>query len=125
MNRYERQLLSRLYIIKFLIILSSILNLVLPVYSKGLGYTSPLQYCIIITHIIGYKYTDFHLEGQKLCILPIFLIRLTQLILHGFLKWNRINPLFFIILILFDILIIILKFVDKLRMEVEYEEIDE
>ena len=125
LNKYERIVMLRLYFIKYLIILSSILNLVLPIYSKGLGYTSPLQYIVIITHIIGYQYANGYLEGQKLLIIPVFTVRIIQILLHGLLGWNPINLLFDIIVVLLDVLIIFLKFIDKLRIYYEVEKVEE
>ena len=125
LNKYERIVMIRLYFIKYLIVLSSILNLVLPIYSKGLGYTSPLQYIVIITHIIGYQYANGYLEGQKLLIIPVFTVRITQILIHGLLSWNPINLLFYVVVVLLDILIIFLKFIDKLRIYYEVEKIEE
>ena len=125
LNKYERIVMIRLYFIKYLIVLSSILNLVLPIYSKGLWYTSPLQYIVIITHIIGYQYANGYLEGQKLLIIPVFTVRITQILIHGLLGWNPINLLFYIVVVLLDVLIIFLKFIDKLRIYYEVEKIEE
>lgn len=125
LNKYERIVMIRLYFIKYLIVLSSILNLVLPIYSKGLGYTSPLQYIVIITHIIGYQYANGYLEGQKLLIIPVFTVRITQILIHGLLGWNPINLLFYVVVVLLDVLIIFLKFIDKLRIYYEVEKIEE
>ena len=125
LNKYERIVMIRLYFIKYLIVLSSILNLVLPIYSKGLGYTSPLQYIVIITHIIGYQYANGYLEGQKLLIIPVFTVRIIQILLHGLLGWNPINLLFYVIVVLLDVLIIFLKFIDKLRIYYEVEKVEE
>ena len=125
LNKYERIVMIRLYFIKYLIVLSSILNLVLPIYSKGLGYTSPLQYIVIITHIVGYQYANGYLEGQKLLIIPVFAIRITQILIHGLLGWNPINLLFYVVVVLLDVLIIFLKFIDKLRIYYEVEKIEE
>ena len=125
LNKYERIVMIRLYFIKYLIVLSSILNLVLPIYSKGLGYTSPLQYIVIITHIIGYQYANGYLEGQKLLIIPVFTVRITQILIHGLLSWNPINLLFYVVVVLLDVLIIFLKFIDKLRIYYEVEKIEE
>ena len=125
LNKYERIVMIRLYFIKYLLVLSSILNLVLPIYSKGLGYTSPLQYIVIITHIIGYQYANGYLEGQKLLIIPVFTVRITQILIHGLLSWNPINLLFYVVVVLLDVLIIFLKFIDKLRIYYEVEKIEE
>ena len=125
LNKYERIVMIRLYFIKYLIVLSSILNLVLPIYSKGLGYTSPLQYIVIITHIVGYQYANGYLEGQKLLIIPVFAVRITQILIHGLLGWNPINLLFYVVVVLLDVLIIFLKFIDKLRIYYEVEKIEE
>lgn len=125
LNKYERIVMIRLYFIKYLIVLSSILNLVLPIYSKGLGYTSPLQYIVIITHIVGYQYANGYLEGQKLLIIPVFTVRITQILIHGLLGWNPINLLFYVVVVLLDVLIIFLKFIDKLRIYYEVEKIEE
>ena len=125
LNKYERIVMLRLYFIKYLIILSSILNLLLPIYSKGVGYTSPLQYIIIITHIVGYQYANGYLEGQKLLIIPVFTVRIIQILLHGLLGWNPINLLFYVIVVLLDVLIIFLKFIDKLRIYYEVEKVEE
>lgn len=125
LNKYERIVMIRLYFIKYLIVLSSILNLVLPIYSKGLGYTSPLQYIVIITHIVGYQYANGYLEGQKLLIIPVFTVRITQILIHGLLGWNLINLLFYVVVVLLDVLIIFLKFIDKLRIYYEVEKIEE
>lgn len=123
-NKYERSVLVGLYIIKYLTLLSVILNLALPIYEKSKGYQIPTQYLLVIFHIIGYMYASGRLEGQSLIIGRIGLLRVFQALFHTVIGFNKINWITFGGVVLLDIVIILFKFIDKKNNYYEYIEED-
>ncbi len=113
LNKYEREVMFNTYLIKACVVVALILNLILPVYSKTIGFKSILQWFVLGTYIYGLLNALGYCRGQKIPSLPLGAFRILQIVSHMVLNSNPIAWQFFGILLALDVLFIYLLFMDK------------
>lgn len=113
LNKYEREVMFNTYLIKACVVVALILNLILPVYSKTIGFKSILQWFVLGTYIYGLLNALGYCRGQKIPLLPLGAFRILQIVSRIVLKSNPIAWQFFGILLALDVLFIYLLFMDK------------
>lgn len=112
-TRSEREILFNVYVMKVVYALSFGLNLFLPIFHGHLGFSSLFQYAILFSHTKGLLHGIGTLEGQKVPILQIALIRLAEVLWYNIISSKDILWPIFIITLIFDLLFIVLLIIDK------------
>ena len=121
LNKYEKEMMLNLYVLRGIYILLILVNLVLPIFSKTLGFKDIFQWIIIGVHTKGQLNAWGYFE-QGVPILSVGFLRIGQVIVHSFIGSNTINWSFYIIVLLVDFTYLFLMFIDKSSYEYRKDE---
>lgn len=124
LTKYEKEMLLNLNIIKGVAVLIVMVNFLLPVFQKGIGFNSVFQWIIVAVHIktLGNAVGIFE---QKVPILSIGFLRIFEIGIHSIFKFNPINWSFFLIILVIDFVYLFLLFIDKQSYEYIVEDYSE
>lgn len=124
MNKYEKAIMTNLYIIKAIFIIALILNLILSV-TKGKTFTlSFLHIPVLVAYFIGYLSAMGYISNKSI-ILPIGLIRFCEIGLRAIFKASNTNWVAIVILVLIDIIYIGFIMFDSMNYTYERVDIDD
>lgn len=121
LNKYEKEMMLNLYVLRGIYILLILVNLVLPIFSKTLGFKDIFQWIIIGVHTKAQLNAWGYFE-QGVPILSIGFLRIGQVAVHSFIGSNPINWSFYIIVLLVDFTYLFLMFIDKSSYEYRKDE---
>lgn len=120
MNRYERNLMVNITIMKILYVLTLFINLLIPIKRSTFFYVSLFQIIIVIIWFFGLL-GGMGFFDQRTPILPIGVVRLIEIIYYGVIRTGFINWIALGIYIIFDIIYIAFLFFDKANYEYKSE----
>ncbi|GAA0101605.1 hypothetical protein UT300012_23200 [Paraclostridium bifermentans] len=121
LNKYEKQMMLNLYVLRGIYILLVLVNLVLPIFSKSLGFQDIFQWIIIGVHTKG-QLNAWGFFTQKVPTLSVGFLRIGQIAFHSFIGSNHINWSFYIIVLLVDFAYLFLMFIDASSYEYRKDE---
>lgn len=121
LNKYEKEMMLNLYVLRGIYILLILVNLVLPIFSKSIGFKDLFQWIIIGVHTKAQLNAWGYFE-QGIPILSIGFLRIGQIAFHSFIGSNPINWSFYVIVLLVDFAYLFLMFIDKSSYEYRKDE---
>ena len=114
-----------IWIATALVLFMRFYNLGAPVFKSTFGFKSVFQWLMVLVYIWGLLYQRAYLKGQKIPIVQIVLVRMTEVLVHTFiLKSNAINWPFMFVAFVLDLLYVVLLMIDKSKYKYIEEEID-
>lgn len=112
MNKYERNLMFNVHVMKLIYVLVVFCNLLLPIRRDTLFCISPLQIVAVIVWLFGLLGGMGYFD-QRTPILPIGILRFVEVLYYGVLRTNYINWIGFAIYVVLDIIFMAFLFFDK------------
>lgn len=112
MNKYERNLMFNITVMKVIYVLIIFCNLLLPIRRDVLFSISPLQIIAIIIWLFGLLGGMGYFD-QRTPVLPIGILRFVEILYYAVLRTDYINWIGFGICVLLDIIFIAFLFFDK------------
>lgn len=121
MNRYERNLMLNVTLMKIFYVCLVLVNILLPVQRNTFFSTNLLQIIVVIVWFFGLLGGMGYFD-QMTPVLPIGIVRFVELIYYGFLKEGYLNWIAFVIYVGLDIIYMTFLFFDKAGYEYKKEE---
>jgi hypothetical protein len=114
-NKHERAVLVNMEIIKYSCLALSAMNLFLPVFKPlSMGIGSLFQWLLVIlVYIYSYLHGTGILEGQKVPVIQLVVLRLSEFLWYTFLPFGKLNYVVFAVLVLLDFALIYFLYQDK------------
>lgn len=116
MNRYEKNLMVNITIMKVLYVVTLFINLLVPVKRNTIFYVSVFQIVVVIVWFFGLL-GGMGFFDQRTPILPIGIIRFIEIIYYGVIRAGFISWISIGVYIIFDIIFVAFLFFDKANYE--------
>lgn len=112
MNKYERNLMFNVSVMKIIYVLIVICNLLLPIRRDVFISISPLQIVAVIIWLFGLLGGMGYFD-QRTPILPIGILRFIEVLYYAVLRTKYINWVSFCVYLILDIIFVAFLFFDK------------